>query len=95
MRVRLPIFRSPLRAGPVTTRGHGTTLLAAEIGLRIISASKNQTSFAHGSNFGGGQVISGSIVWPLAPSELRKNAALHGAIPVQAPFALPVWICTS
>jgi hypothetical protein len=40
------------------------------------------------------RVISGSIVWLLAPSELCKNAARHGAIPVQAPFALPVYICT-
>jgi hypothetical protein len=53
MRVRPPIFRSPLRAVPVAIRGHRTPLLAAEIGLSIISAPKNQTSFAPGWNLDG------------------------------------------
>jgi len=94
MRVRPPTFRSPLRVVPVMIRGHRTPFLAAEIGLRIISAPKNRTSVAPGSSFGGGQVISGSIVEMLASSELCKNAARHGAIPIQVPFAPPVYICT-
>ena len=48
MRVRPPIFRSSLRAVPVMIRGYITPFLAAEIGLRIISAPENQTSFVPG-----------------------------------------------
>ena len=53
MRVRPPIFRSSLRAVPVTIRRYITPFLAAEIGLRIISAPKNQASFALGWNLDG------------------------------------------
>ena len=95
MRVRPPTFRSPLRVVPVMIRGHRTPFLAAEIGLRIISAPKNRTSVAPGSSFGGGHhpiiyMQCGPIRYKLSARSMTAASPFeHEVIPRLTEFCLP------